>query len=111
MDAMEFAWVGGQTFSHANSYSPVVYGGRIRSQYNMIDPDRDPLTPVDLRKRANLTQRKLAEALDIRQGTISDWERGLAIPHLRPSQLKRMMEELNCTLDDIIEAYEKPKQA
>lgn len=66
------------------------------------------LTPVKLRKRAKLTQRKLAEALDVRQGTISDWERGLAVPHLKPSKLKRMMEELNCTLDELIEAYERP---
>lgn len=77
----------------------------------MIDREDDQLTPVFLRKRAKLTQRKLAEALDIRQGTVSDWERGLAIPHLRPSQLKRMMEELGCTIDELIEAYERPKEA
>lgn len=71
----------------------------------------DRVTPVDLRKRAKLTQRKLAEALDVRQGTISDWERGLAIPHLRPSQLKRLMEVLQCSLDDLIEAYENTEQA
>ncbi len=71
----------------------------------------DRITPVDLRKRAKLTQRKLAEALDVRQGTISDWERGLAIPHLRPSQLKRLMETLQCSLDELIEAYENTEQA
>lgn len=69
----------------------------------------DMIMPVTLRKRAQLTQRKLAEALDVRQGTISDWERGLAIPHLRPSQLKMMMVQLKCTLDELIEAYEKPQ--
>lgn len=69
----------------------------------------DRITPVTLRKRAKLTQRKLAEALDVRQGTISDWERGLAIPHLRPSQIKVMMQQLKCSLDELIEAYESPK--
>lgn len=71
--------------------------------------DNNRITPVDLRKRANLTQRKLAEALDVRQGTISDWERGLAIPHLRPSQTKTMLERLGCTIEELIEAYERPK--
>ncbi|PZO33969.1 MAG: XRE family transcriptional regulator [Shackletoniella antarctica] len=71
-----------------------------------MSQEREPLKPVDLRKRAKLTQRKLAEALDVRQGTISDWERGLAVPHLPPSKLKRMMEELDCTIDELIEAYE-----
>lgn len=66
----------------------------------------DRITPVTLRKRAKLTQRKLAEALDVRQGTISDWERGLAIPHLRPSQVKVMMQLFQCSIDDLIEAYE-----
>ena len=76
-----------------------------------MDDRKDRITPVDLRKRAKLTQRKLAEALDVRQGTISDWERGLAIPHLRPSQVKRMLTELQCSLDELIEAYERPDQA
>ena len=69
----------------------------------------DRITPVTLRKRAKLTQRKLAEALDVRQGTISDWERGLAIPHLRPSQVKVMLELFKCSIDELIEAYEGPK--
>lgn len=75
----------------------------------MTDQQEDRITPVSLRKRAKLTQRKLAEALDVRQGTISDWERGLAIPHLRPSQIKVMMVQLKCSLDELIEAYESSK--
>lgn len=75
----------------------------------MASKEKDQLTPVDLRKRAKLTQRKLAEALDTRQGTISDWERGIAVPHLKPSKLKLMMEVLDCTLDELIEAYEQPE--
>lgn len=72
--------------------------------------DKKRLTPVDLRKRANKTQREVAQALDVRQGTISDWERGVAIPHLRPSQLKQLMMTLGATLDEIIEAFERPDQ-
>lgn len=67
----------------------------------------DSESPLEgLRKRVGLTQTKLAAVLDVRQGTISDWERGLAIPHLTPSKLKRMMEALECTLDELIEACE-----
>lgn len=62
-----------------------------------------------LRKRANITQRKLAEALDIRQGTVSDWETGKAVPHLPPSKYKVMMEVLGCTFDELVEAFEKTK--
>ena len=76
----------------------------------MLD-HKDRITPVDLRKRAKLTQRKLAEALDVRQGTISDWERGLAVPRLKPSQVKAMLEELQCSLDELIEAYEQPESS
>lgn len=72
----------------------------------MDDQQEDRITPVTLRKRANLTQRKVAEALDVRQGTISDWERGLAVPHLRPSQVKVMMQLFKCSIDELIEAYE-----
>ena len=74
----------------------------------MHDPE-DRITPVTLRKRAKVTQRKVAEALDVRQGTISDWERGIAIPHLRPSQIKVMMQLFKCSIDELIEAFESPK--
>ena len=63
------------------------------------------LTPMSLRKRAGLTQRQVAQALDIRSQTVGSWEKGV-IPHLPPSKLKKMMEVYNCTLDELIEAFE-----
>lgn len=68
------------------------------------------LDPMKLRKRAKLTQRQVAQALDIRQSTVSDWERGLSIPHLPPSKLKLMMEVYRCTIDELIEAFEDSKK-
>jgi transcriptional regulator with XRE-family HTH domain len=69
--------------------------------------DQKQLTPVLLRKRIpKLTQRRVAVALDVRESTVSEWERGISKPHLLPSQLKKMMEVYKCDLDDIIEAFE-----
>jgi len=69
--------------------------------------DENQLTPVMLRKRIpKLSQRKVAQAIDVKPATVSDWERGLSVPHLRPSQIKKMMEVYQCGIDDIIEAFE-----
>lgn len=70
----------------------------------------DPLTPMTLRKRAGLTQRQVAQALDIREQTVSAWERG-GVPHLPPSKIKRMCEIYRCTIDELIEAFENPRHS
>lgn len=64
----------------------------------------EQLTLAKLRQRAGLTQRQVADALKVTVGTISDWERGVKEP--RPSfwQVKRLIEALNCTLDELVEA-------
>jgi len=69
--------------------------------------DENQVTPMSLRKRIpGLTQRKVATALDVRESTVSEWERGITKPHLLPSQLKKMMEVYQCPLDELIEAFE-----
>ncbi|MBW4421561.1 MAG: helix-turn-helix transcriptional regulator [Myxacorys californica WJT36-NPBG1] len=74
--------------------------------------EREPLTPVTLRKRANKTQRQVAEAIGRKVTTISDWERGKTRPHLSFSEVKRLMELLECNIDELIEAFEQnaPKE-
>ena len=67
------------------------------------------LTPMSLRKRANLTQRQVAQALDVRESTVSQWERKKSPPHLVPSKMKKLLEIYRCTLDDLIEAFESPR--
>ena len=67
--------------------------------------ESEPLTPMSLRKRAGLTQRQVAQALDIQTQTVGKWEKGV-IPHLPLSKVKKMMEVYNCTLDELIEAFE-----
>ncbi|RAM49462.1 MAG: XRE family transcriptional regulator [Hapalosiphonaceae cyanobacterium JJU2] len=68
------------------------------------------LNPTSLRKRAGLSQRQVAQELDIRSQTVADWEKG-RVPRLPPSKLKRLCEIYNCTLDDLIDAFENPDQS
>jgi transcriptional regulator with XRE-family HTH domain len=73
----------------------------------MTEADKkEPLTPMSLRKRAGLSQRQVAQALDVQTQTIGSWEKG-GVPHLPPSKIKKLCEVLNCSLDDLIEAFEK----
>ncbi|WP_199337080.1 helix-turn-helix domain-containing protein [Oscillatoria sp. FACHB-1407] len=65
---------------------------------------------MKLRQRIGLTQRQVAQALDIRQSTVSDWERGISIPNLPPSKIKLMLEIYQCSLDELIEAFEDTKK-
>lgn len=63
--------------------------------------------PVQLRKRRNLTQRQVAQALDVRVQTVIAWEKGGVIPHLPPSKTKKMMEIYQCSIDELIDAFER----
>jgi transcriptional regulator with XRE-family HTH domain len=78
----------------------------MRLSYNMPKRDEDQLNPVNLRRRIGLTQRQVAQALDVRQSTVSDWERGVSIPNVPLSKVKLMLQIYQCTLDELIEAFE-----
>jgi transcriptional regulator with XRE-family HTH domain len=60
----------------------------------------------NLRKRAGLTQRAVSVALDVREGTVGDWERGNAEPRLPLSKVRKLIELYQCTLDELIDAFE-----
>lgn len=66
------------------------------------------LTAMQLRERVGLTQRQVAELLNCRQGTISDWERRRSVPHLPPSKIRILLAAYHCSLDELIEAFEGP---
>lgn len=68
----------------------------------------ESITPMSLRKAANLSQRQVAQALDVQTQTVGKWEKG-GIPNLPPSKIKKLCELFNCSLDDLIEAYEGSK--
>jgi DNA-binding XRE family transcriptional regulator len=64
------------------------------------------LTPIDLREVAGLTKVQLAAELGLSVRTINDWEQQRSQPRLVPSQLKQMMSVYQCTLDELIAAFE-----
>lgn len=76
----------------------------------MTQDQRSQLTPVNLRKRAGLTQRQVARALDIRESTVSEWERGISVPHLPLSKVRQMLSVYQCSLDELVEAFELSRQ-
>jgi DNA-binding transcriptional regulator YiaG len=64
------------------------------------------VTPIHLREVAGLTKIQLAIALGLSVRTINDWEQKRSQPRLVPSQLKQMMSVYQCTLDELIAAFE-----
>jgi DNA-binding transcriptional regulator YiaG len=64
------------------------------------------ITPIELRAGAGLTKIQLAAQLGLSVRTINDWEQKRSQPKLVPSQLKQMMLVYQCTLDELIAAFE-----
>jgi DNA-binding transcriptional regulator YiaG len=64
------------------------------------------VTPIGLREVAGLTKIQLAAQLGLSVRTINDWEQKRSQPKLVPSQLKQMMSVYQCTLDELIAAFE-----
>lgn len=69
------------------------------------------LSLKQLRERAGLTQRQLAEALGVTVTTISSWERGVKRPSLSFAQVQQVIETLNCTLAELVEATQPTEDA
>ena len=69
--------------------------------------ENDELTLTKLRQRSGLTQQELADAIGVTQKTISIWEKGAVEPKVTFEQTKRLMEVLNCTLDELIIAIKQ----
>lgn len=61
---------------------------------------------VRLRHKTNLTQRQLADALDVTVTTISSWENLRHEPKLTFSQIKLLMRVLNCSFEDLAKEME-----
>lgn len=76
-------------------------------QLQLPNNDRvSSVTPTHLREVAGLTKVQLAIELGLSVRTINDWEQKRAQPKLVPSQLKQMMSVYQCTLDELIAAFE-----
>ncbi len=64
------------------------------------------LTPADLRQRTGLTQVQFAALIGKSPSTVAKWEAGSVLPRGTPSEIKRMCEGYQCTIDELIEAFE-----
>ncbi len=76
----------------------------IHVYYLRMSEEKDQLTLAKLRKRAGLTQRQVADGLGITNKTVSEWERGIGEPHLTISETQRLMDILECTFEELLEA-------
>ncbi len=69
--------------------------------------DQEPLTLMKLRENVGLTQRQLAQALNVTISTVSSWENGRHEPRLTFAQTKLLTEVLMCSLDELVRATQK----
>jgi DNA-binding transcriptional regulator YiaG len=88
-------------------YIPKVSKTQPLQQFRLSDVrDDSSVTPIGLREVAGLTKIQLAAQLGLSVRTINDWEQKRSQPKLVPSQLKQMMSVYQCTLDELIAAFE-----
>jgi transcriptional regulator with XRE-family HTH domain len=64
---------------------------------------------LELREKANLTQREVAAVLGVTDQTVSNWETGHRMPRLTPKQMLKLCQVLGCVLDDLANYEEKLK--
>ena len=69
----------------------------------------DQLTFANLRKRAGLTQRQLADAMGVTVKSVSAWERGVVDPRLTFAETQQLMEILGCSFQDLVAATNPPE--
>lgn len=67
--------------------------------------EEESITFAYLRKRAGLTQRKISILMDVTVSTVSLWETGGQRPRLYPEQTQKLLQVLDCTLEELVEAF------
>lgn len=71
--------------------------------YTMTQSSENQATPVELRKRANLTQRRASDLIGVRESTISDWERGLSAPSVLLVPI--IAKTYGCSEEEVVGAF------
>ena len=71
--------------------------------------ERSPL--MRLRLKRSLTQKQLAEALDVTETTVRNWEAGRSVPKLTPVQYKKLLEILQITSAELPDQFGYPNDA
>ena len=75
----------------------------------MISPNEEE-DPKVLRKKAGLTVRAVAIALDVDQNTVTKWEAGISPPTLSLEQVSKLMKLYGCTIDQLDQAFKKARR-
>lgn len=71
-------------------------------------PDQNQqVTLMDLRTRAGLTRREVANELGVTEKTIYVWETSENSPKMTVAQVQQLLVLLNCTLDELVLATAK----
>ena len=66
------------------------------------EPLREPKSKLErLRIKAGVTQLQVAEALGVYLETVRNWEAGLAEPQLTVSQMRNLLEILQCSWEEL----------
>ena len=66
---------------------------------------------VELRKKAGVTQKAVAERLKVTDHTVRNWEKGREEPRLFIWQIKALCDLLQCELDDLPDYFTENKNA
>lgn len=72
----------------------------------MSTENNQPLTLMRVRQAAQLTQRELADLLDVTISTVSNWERGVQVPRLTFAQTKKLMDASGMSIDQLVQAFD-----
>lgn len=72
-----------------------------------MDKERTGQLITELRKEKGLTQKQLADALNVTDKAVSKWERGLSFPDI--SMLEPIAETLDISIMEILAGEKKPK--
>ena len=75
----------------------------------MISPNEEE-DPKVLRKKAGLTVRAVAIALDVDQNTVTKWEAGISSPTLSLKQVSKLMKLYDCSIDQLDGAFTKARR-
>jgi DNA-binding transcriptional regulator YiaG len=98
--------VGAASSRHVGGASPVEKRSENRHLKLASNQSYTGLTPIGLREVAGLTQTQIAAELGLTVRTINDWEEKRSQPKLVPSQFKHLMLAYQCTLDELVAAFE-----
>lgn len=77
----------------------------------MSEPSQVPLSPMELRRRLNLSQVELAHRLGKHPSTVAKWESGSSIPTGTPEEIQNICNAYECSFPELVEAFRTLQQS